>query len=280
MKTNGIYVIKNIHNGKKYIGSSKNIENRFKIHKRYLRIGKHPNIHLQRAWDLYGEESFMFEIMEICFDENILKVEQSYFDLIDDWTQYYNISKDASGGDNIYNHPDRDSIVEKCTNVLLEYNMNLPEEERKRRSENMYGEKNINFGGKCNNNDDVKKKMSENNKKYYLTHESHRKGKTNVEIMGEEVAKIASEKLSKIASEKIGEKNPFFNKHHTNEHKERMSKYRQGKYFGKQNKQFTIDDVIYNSLGDASKVLGIHITTISWRLRSKNKKFENYKYVE
>jgi hypothetical protein len=51
-----------------------------------------------------------------------------------------------------------------------------------------------------------------------------------------------------------------------------------GSYYGNQNIKFTIDGVEYFSLGEASKKLKIPITTILWRLKSKNKRFENYKY--
>lgn len=56
----GIYYIKNLVNGKKYIGSSKNLTKRLRDHKSALRVGRHHNIHLQRAWNKYGEENFKF----------------------------------------------------------------------------------------------------------------------------------------------------------------------------------------------------------------------------
>jgi hypothetical protein len=77
-----------------------------------------------------------------------------------------------------------------------------------------------------------------------------------------------------------GENNSFFNKHHTIETKNELSKQRKGKYSGTQNIRFSINNIEYFSLGDAYKKLGISISTILWRLRSKNKKFENYKYIK
>ena len=62
--TTGIYQIKNIINGKKYIGLSKNCENRFKKHKGLLKNNKHENIKLQNAWNKYGEQNFVFSIIE------------------------------------------------------------------------------------------------------------------------------------------------------------------------------------------------------------------------
>ena len=76
-----------------------------------------------------------------------------------------------------------------------------------------------------------------------------------------------------------GKDNPFYNKHHTVETKNELSKERIVKYNVKQNIKFIIDNIDYFSLGNAHDKLGIPIPTILWRLKSKNKKFENYKYL-
>lgn len=62
----GIYKIVNKTNGKVYVGSSKNVKARKRSHYHYLRAGKHPNKHLQSAWNHYGEENFSFEIALYC----------------------------------------------------------------------------------------------------------------------------------------------------------------------------------------------------------------------
>jgi predicted GIY-YIG superfamily endonuclease len=49
-KTCGIYYIKNIINGKIYIGSSVQIGIRWQQHKAALRENKHHCIYLQHAW--------------------------------------------------------------------------------------------------------------------------------------------------------------------------------------------------------------------------------------
>jgi hypothetical protein len=41
-----------------------------------------------------------------------------------------------------------------------------------------------------------------------------------------------------------------------------------------------IDNVEYRSAGEASKLLNIPTVTIRWRVISKNKKFDNYKYKD
>jgi group I intron endonuclease len=62
----GIYTITCIADNKVYVGQSQNIKFRFNIHKSHLRHKKHRNSYLQRAWDKYGENNFIFEVKEIC----------------------------------------------------------------------------------------------------------------------------------------------------------------------------------------------------------------------
>lgn len=54
----GVYYIKNLTSDKLYIGCTTDLCNRWSQHKSTLRKNKHHNIHLQRAWNKYGIESF------------------------------------------------------------------------------------------------------------------------------------------------------------------------------------------------------------------------------
>jgi group I intron endonuclease len=77
-----IYQIKNIINGAVYIGSvlSRNPLYRWQSHRKELRGNYHHSIHLQRAWNKYGEENFVFEILEHV-DSDVLNREQYYLNL-------------------------------------------------------------------------------------------------------------------------------------------------------------------------------------------------------
>ena len=55
MKEACIYKIENKIAGKLYIGSSLSLKNRWERHRRDLNSGIHHSIHLQRAWDKYGD---------------------------------------------------------------------------------------------------------------------------------------------------------------------------------------------------------------------------------
>jgi uncharacterized protein (DUF4415 family) len=109
-------------------------------------------------------------------------------------------------------------------------------------------------------------------------HANQHKGKTNKELFGEEKAKEISEKLSNLASERTGEKNPFYNKKHTKETKEKIGKANKGRKPNNRVK-ISIDDEIYDSYSDASKELNISPFTIRWRCLSANPKFINYKLI-
>jgi len=79
----GIYKIINKINGKYYVGSSKNIDGNFGRwykHKYYLNKNKHPNSHLQNAWNAYGENNFEWTIVDFCEESDLLKIEQKYLD--------------------------------------------------------------------------------------------------------------------------------------------------------------------------------------------------------
>lgn len=77
-KTSGIYSITNSINGHRYLGSSCEIEVRWTRHRRELTAGKHHSAYLQRAWELYGEQNFVFEIVEFCNPACLLNREQWY----------------------------------------------------------------------------------------------------------------------------------------------------------------------------------------------------------
>ena len=77
--TKGIYKIQNIFNDKCYFGSSLNIKQRFIDHRKNLRRGTHHSGHLQNSWNKYGENNFVFEIIEVVVDENqLVKKEQKH----------------------------------------------------------------------------------------------------------------------------------------------------------------------------------------------------------
>lgn len=78
----GIYIIINLLNGKRYIGSSKNLYNRMHEHLHNLSHNKAHNKHLQASWNKYGEEAFQYGILEYCEEDTQFEREQYYIDVL------------------------------------------------------------------------------------------------------------------------------------------------------------------------------------------------------
>lgn len=145
----GIYGIKNIINGKIYIGKTMvNFGDRWDCHKAQLRGGYHSNPHLQHAWNKYKEDNFELLVIHNCIDkvtaEDVSALEKEYIKYYKKLNLSYNIS---DGGDDGF---------------LLGSHLS---EDAKRR----IGEKNrINMLGRKASNE-TKRKMSISRKKYYKT---------------------------------------------------------------------------------------------------------------
>jgi len=60
----GIYRIKNVVNGKIFLGSSLNLHGKSNSFKFQLKSGLHVNSELQRDFNQFGEENFVFEIVD------------------------------------------------------------------------------------------------------------------------------------------------------------------------------------------------------------------------
>lgn len=240
----GVYRIKNKINEKCYYGSSKYIEKRWQRHKNELRKNKHINDLLQRAWNKYGEDNFIFEIVEECNVNNLLEIEQKYLDL----TPEYNIGLKSSGGDNITKNPNKELIIKNIKKGGKIWRESLSDEEKKEKFSKPL-EKNPNWKG----------------------------GKSFIYCECGKRIGHGHQHCQKCIS-RSGKNNPFFGKTHSEEFKKNASKRQMGVYNGKQNKYIIIDDFEYRSYGEASKILNIPITTVRWRVISKNKKYDNYRY--
>lgn len=77
----GIYQIRNLVNNKIYIGSAVDLKHRKSTHFSNLRWDKNlPNPHVQSAYNKYGKDQFVFEVLEYCDPEYLLEREQWYLD--------------------------------------------------------------------------------------------------------------------------------------------------------------------------------------------------------
>lgn len=109
----GIYRIRNLVNGKCYIGKSVDIYHRFKEH----REGRRSSAILQRAFNKYGLENFSFEIIEECNKEDLCSREDYWIESTGSRINGYNIAAGGQGGDTITSLPKEryDSYISKLS---------------------------------------------------------------------------------------------------------------------------------------------------------------------
>lgn len=130
----GVYKITCIPNGKIYIGSSKNIDKRWRKHIDELRYQEHPNKFLQQDYNLYGEDKFKFEIIEFCPEDERLALEQEYINHYQPFAHLnigYNIYQKVSGYNEnnsfIYMNYDKFGFPRNVKDVGSRWNMNVDE---------------------------------------------------------------------------------------------------------------------------------------------------------
>ena len=59
----GVFAIRNLENGKRFIAQATNLDQVWNRHKFQLEHGSHPNTQMQDDWNTFGESSFVFEIL-------------------------------------------------------------------------------------------------------------------------------------------------------------------------------------------------------------------------
>jgi group I intron endonuclease len=93
----GIYKIINVVNNKFYIGSAVSFRKRKTRHFSELRNNKHNNRHLQAAWRKYGEQAFVFVVVEEVEDRAmLLETENRWLKAHVGKDYCYNIGVDAT----------------------------------------------------------------------------------------------------------------------------------------------------------------------------------------
>jgi len=159
-KQAGIYQIRNLVNGKIYIGSSISLPERWAEHKRTLRRTCHRNIYLQRSWDKYGEDAFIFEVLEIVTDvSNLIKLEQLY---LDTHSPDYNMAKCATAPMQGRNHTEETKhkiASAQSGDKGYWWGKSVSDERKQKISKKVAGKNHPNFGKKFSK--ERRKKMSE-----------------------------------------------------------------------------------------------------------------------
>jgi group I intron endonuclease len=185
MEQIGIYSIRNIANGKIYVGSSVNISQRWKHHKSRLNNNSHDNLHLNNAWKEYGADAFEFSIIEICPINMLIIREQAWIDYYCSFNREkgYNILEVA--GSVLGMRHSEETIKKMC---LFQKGHPVSDETKRKisiankgkiRSEEVC--KKIGFGHiGMRHTEEAKRKISEGNRGKIMSEEAKRKiGKAN-----------------------------------------------------------------------------------------------------
>jgi group I intron endonuclease len=157
-KASGIYMIRSIINGNRYIGSACNLKERRKTHFSELKRNIHRNYRLQNHVKEYGLDDLTFGIIELCPVEKLIEREQYWIDTLHLFTEDL--------------RPLEFNIDPKAGSQL---GFKFTEEQNRQNSERQKGEKNHYYGrtgdnhpifGKNNKTPEeikeIKKRMKEN----------------------------------------------------------------------------------------------------------------------
>ncbi len=236
--TSGVYYILNIINGKRYIGSSVNIKQRWRAHLRELRNGIHCNSHLQRAFDKYGEAVFVFEILENTERTKCVQREQYYLDLL---LPEYNLSSMA-GSLLGYKH----TFETRRKMSTAKKGKILSKEHRRKLSEALRGRKKLPFS------EEHRKNISKARRGRHLSDET--RAKISVALQGRKRGPLSEEHRRKISEAHKG-------KHHSEETKQKMSAAKSGdrnSFYGKRHSAETRAKISRANTGERHPMYGKH----------------------
>lgn len=86
----GVYTIENTATGKLYVGSAAiSFSKRWNVHRCLLRKGLHHSKHLQAAWNMHGEEAFVFSILVETDPEYAVHEEQFWINTLCTYDRTY-----------------------------------------------------------------------------------------------------------------------------------------------------------------------------------------------
>ena len=198
-KISGIYQIRNIVNNKIYVGSGADLFRRKRQHFYELRKGRH-NKHLQRSFNKYGEEKFVFEIIEYIDNVNDLLDHENY------WIKKLKANNPEFG----YN-----------ARAIAQNNLGLKhtKETKEKLSKIFIGRPSGNFGRK--HSEESRRKMS----KTRMNISVETRDKLSLSHIGIFPSDITKEKMSIAHS---GENNPSFGKPKSEDEKQKLSNARIG----------------------------------------------------
>ena len=118
MKISAVYKITNTVTGDFYIGSSKDVKNRWVNHKCPSSLKQHPNNQLYKDMQKYGVDKFVFEILEEVEAGSLKVTEQKFIETLKPTYNNYN----ANGWDVERKKETQRKAHNKYDNQLCSYN--------------------------------------------------------------------------------------------------------------------------------------------------------------
>lgn len=95
----GIYRIRNLKNDKSYVGRAVDLERRKAQHLESLRAGTSHNPHLQNSWNKWGEENFLWEVLEACDGDSLMMREAHWINELDACNPSHGFNMRSENGD-------------------------------------------------------------------------------------------------------------------------------------------------------------------------------------
>lgn len=295
IKIRGIYAIRNLINGKVYIGKSLYMNKRKAAHLSELRKGIHGNEPLQRSFDKHGENNFEFDVLvhdNSMSDEELYELERIYI-LLFNTTSHgvgYNITFGRGGipqwtpemrkarsiaytgeGNPFYGRKhSEESIRKRVANTDYSY-IQTPEY-RKKLSEAMKGRV---FSKEHSRNKSLAQMGSKNPMAVAVSIDGEISGSIT------EAATKLGMKRSTVHARIESDSRRFENWIYLDPKRipyEKVVDYSKTRFVGSRKRRCLIDGKEYESVKSASEATGIHGNTIRGRIKNDN--FPNYSYIE
>lgn len=279
----GIYQIRNMHTGRVYIGSSKNILKRFREHLGALRRGVHINPYLQHSFNRHTEAAFEFKVLEYTtnlFEREVYHLRQT--------SKTYNLGS-IGGGDNLSNHPNREDIIKRITESCKDAYARADDSYKETNKTRNTGQLNPNYGKR--HSEETRKEMSKKRKQFFENNsEARNKLSESMSRYWNSMDIDSYTELCRSRSDRMTKDNHFKGANHSEETKQALSELFKSRYaamsseerfvLNPQTRLVEIEGITYYGVSEAGRQLGVVPATIVYRIKSKSKKWDGYRYLD
>lgn len=265
-----IYKIECTDNGKVYIGQTCDLQRRKREHFNDLKNNKHHSILLQRAYNKYGIEAFNHSLIEECTESNANEREIYWINCYNSTNKHKGFNLDGGGSEKGISEITR---LKRSENSRKNYytihykHLNSPKA-REKKSKMFTGKGNPCYGKT------PKEWMDEETYDKWIKDKSERFKENNPLKNGH-----TEESKHKISLAMQGKNNPFYGKKHSIQFKQRLSRERRGASNPNAVKVLCLNnDMLYDTITQASKELNLDGSSISKVCRGKINQTKGYKF--